>query len=276
MQNEFNFKNFEEDIFFLLSNPGKINRISFIEQTYKNNVQMFADFIKEKNREIFIETLTYFFAKTLELNILRVIRPDFKKVWMSSDEVSTQVKTNLPGFLHELVIEAMAGCENALERFLPEIGYDENDYMTKIQFIGEMICNKYKLYDITVDGYSNANIAVPSELYVFANNVLLGELAKEGYTVDALSENFNSPISCVLSKNGLKMAVLESIVIEPAKPKFPDHLKRKLVKFAEENMCVPYLLAVGVSSKDENAFKNNIVLKNGQTVVKRSDFIKIQ
>ncbi len=275
MQTKMSFKEYETEILYLLENPGKINRVSFFEQNYMQNVNNIYPFIeKNDDKEYLIEVCAYLLGKACETNIINVIRPDLKRIWISIDDVLEHIQMNLPIHLYDEVLEIMSGCENALESFnLDNINI--KDLLLKVQFIGEMIVNKYKIYNITVDGYTNSQIAIPSELYTFANNILIKELINEGYSVDAVSESHTAAVSMVLSKGNIKMAVLESVVIEPDKPRFNESQKNKLRKYAEEKMCIPYILAIGLSSNKEDAKEKMVVPTNGQTVVKRSDFIRI-
>lgn len=275
MENKVTFKDYEKEILFLLNNPWKINKVSFFEKSYFVNAKKFYEVAKEKNdNEFTVECTAYLLGKSCEITILERIRPELKRIWISLEDVSEHIVTNLPCHLHDEVLEVMSGCENAVEQVLNSNTNVEELFMN-IQFIGEYLTNKYKLYDVTVEGYSNKEIAIPSELYTFANNVLIKELVKEGYVVDIVSESNMAAVSLVLSKGNIKMAVLESVVVDSKEPRFSESQKKKLLKYALEKMYIPYIVAVGLSSNNEDAKNKNVVPLNGPTVVKRSDFIRI-
>ena len=167
------------------------------------------------------------------------------------------------------------GCESAVAKYISEKDPDVKNVLLDIQFIAEEIVKKHRLFDVKLEGYKNSEIAFPSELYAYANNIGLKALVdNEGYKVLGATDNFNSAISCVLeSPKGEKMAVLEQVTISPRTAKFANYLIEDLVRYANKEKLTPYCLCVMLEPEDEEDRKNSIVVKGKKVSLKMTSFI---
>ncbi len=275
MQNN-EFENYEEEIYYYLTNPGKISRVSFMEDTYNKNVDLiFTALFDEKYPTTSQETVAYLCGKACEMNILKVLRPEFKRIWLSQRQVTEGIVFNLPLHIEDKVLEVMDGCESAVAKYISEKDPDVKNVLLDIQFIAEEIVKKHRLFDVKLEGYKNSEIAFPSELYAYANNIGLKALVdNEGYKVLGATDNFNSAISCVLeSPKGEKMAVLEQVTISPRTAKFANYLIEDLVRYANKEKLTPYCLGVMLEPEDEEDRKNSIVVKGKKVSLKMTSFI---
>ena len=219
--------------------------------------------------------ISYLLGKTCEMIILHALRPEFGRVWIAPEEIEESIVFNLPEHLLLAVLDMVDGCENAFDKYMKEKeNIDLKQEMLDIQYIAEMLCDKHKLYDIQVEGYNNKQIAFPSELYTYANNVLLQEFQKDGYKVEAYANNFNSPCSFILEKDNEKMFVLENITIQPKKGKFQEYLRKQLYELSFKEHGTPYVLGVMLQSNDTKAAALGVVPKSGSCSIRRTDFIK--
>lgn len=267
---------YEKMIYDLLLNPGRYDHFSFHDTLYSGNRDVvFSTLLNEENPASPAECAAYLYGKACEALILYKTRNNFKRIWISPEEVTNSIVLNLPTHFEEIVIEMMDGCENACEKFLSEKEQDVKTLLLNIQYIAEKICNDDKVYNETVEGYSNNDIVYPSEAYVFANNAILKQLIDMGYKVNGVSDNPNSPVSCVLeSPEGEKMVVLENVTIYPKTAKFYGYLKDALKKVAEKEDAKPYLLGIMLEPEDDKQKELGIVVKNGKNLIKRTDFMK--
>lgn len=272
----YTYKEFEEDFKFYLENPNKINRISFLETTFKKNIELLLPQLEDTEDFIEVyEVLAYLCGKAAEMAILEVCRPDFVRIWVSKNELKGNIVMNLPMHLSSLVIEMMSGCENAVEKFILNNKYDLNKLALDVSFISEMIVRKYKLYDMHVEGYSNKEIAFPSEIYNYANSIVLKELEMSGYKVLGYEPNFNSPVNMVLEKDGIKYVVLENITVDPIKGKFLPYLRNACISVARKDNAEPCCLGVMISSKNEDAKSKGVVPLKGECRIRRTELFKI-
>ncbi len=274
MQNN-ELKNYKDEIRFFLDNPGKYDHVSFTEETYKSNVEaMFPTIFDENNPADPSETAAYLCGKACEINILKVVRPEFKSVFLSRKEVITGITFNLPHHLEDIALEIMDSCEDAVSEFIADKNPDIKQVLLDIQFIAEHMVKIHKLYDIEPEGYKNSEIAFPSELYIYANNIALKALADKGYKILGTSDNFNAPVSVVLDKpDHERIAVLEQVTIAPKTAKFTQAKVIDLKAYAEKERINPYCLGIMVEPEDENDRSKGIVVKGKRAQIKLTDFI---
>ena len=138
-----------------------------------------------------------------------------------------------------------------------------------------MLVKKYKIYDIQIEGYSNKEIAFPSEVYNFANSIALKELELSGYKILGYEPNFNSPLNMVLERDGEKLLVLECVTVEPLRARFIPYLRNVLVDIARKDNSIPCCLGVMVSSKNEDARRKGVVTLKGENNVRRTEIIRL-
>lgn len=278
MENNLSYTVFNEKILELLRNPGRYDHVSFFDESYRNNRDVvFPTMLNEENPSSPAECCSYLLGKAMEMRITQKVRPQFQRVWLAPEEVTSNIVLNLPKHLEDIVLEAMAGCEEAVEEFIAEKNPDVKELMMNCQYIAEHLVNEMSLYSVKFKDYSNNDIAFPSELYVFTNNVILKQLTEQGYKINGVTNNMNSPVSCVLtSPEGEKMIVLENITVAPKTAKFQGYLKDAASKVAEKENGKAYMLGIMLEPQDEGLVNTGIVLKNGQTAVKRTDFLPIR
>lgn len=269
---------YKELILSYLNNPGRYDHFSFHDGLYvKNRDLIFGTMLDEKNPSTPAECASYLYGKAAEAVILSKVRKEIKRIWLTVEEVTSKITFNLPKCLEDYLIEMLDGCENAIEEFISEENPDIKNILLDIQYIAERIITDEKYYDESFNGHSISEIAFPSELYIFANNVVLKELTKEGYKVNGISDNLNSPVSCILtSPEGEKMVVLEQVTVAPEVAKFPSYLKAACKKAAIKEDCDAYLLGVQIEPQEEDIKNSGIALKQGKQVVKRTNFIKVE
>ncbi len=268
-------KTYEDEIYYYLTNRTKLNKVSFYEQTYRANVEHFVPFIaKSTDPHFTTETIAYLLGKSCEMAILNVLRPEYKRVWVNPDEITSHISTNLPSHLHDAVLEMMDGCENAVDKYLEEnSSADIKAIMLDIQFMAETIANKHKLFDIQVEGYTNKDLIFPFEAYTFVNNVVLKEFEEQGYKVEAYADNNVAPINVVLSKDDKRYAILESITIEPKQARFEGYLRDQLIELSPKENADPYVMGVMICTDDPNLKGKDFIVKNGRYMLKRTDLI---
>ncbi len=270
------FNNYEEEIYYYLTNPGKISRVSFMDDTYQKNVDLiFNALFDEKYPTTSQEAVAYLCGKACEMNILKVLRPEFKRIWLSQRQVTEGIVFNLPFHIEDAVLEVMDGCESAVAKYISEKDPDVKNVLLDIQYIAEELVKKHRLFEVKVEGYKNSEIAFPSELYAYANNIGLKALIEnEGYKLLGATDNFNSAISCVLENSqGEKMAVLEQVTIAPRTAKFARYLIDDLVKYADKEKLKPYCLGIMLEPEDEEDRKNSIIVKGKKVALKMTSFI---
>lgn len=271
-KNELNYK---DEILFYLNNPGKYDHVSFVEETYKGNVSaMFPAIFDENNPASPAETAAYLCGKACELNILKVCRPEFKSIFLSRKEIITGITFNLPTHLEDVVLEIMDGCDDAVNEFIEKSNPDIKQVLLDIQFIAEHIVKIHKLYDVELEGFRNSEIVFPSELYIYANNIALKALEKQGYKVLGTTDNFNAPVNVVLDKpNHERIAVLEMVTIAPKTAKFSEAKVIDLRAYAEKERINPCCLGIMVESEDPKEKEAKVVIKGHKAQIKLTDFI---
>ncbi len=267
--------NYEKEILELLLNPAKINRLSRYEKTFEYNVAPFVREVMTNDKTYFIETAAYLLGKAVEIAILEKIRPEITRVWLSYDEISEYIVTNLPDHLHELVLEMMDGCENAVEAFMLNETYDVAKLLMDVQFIGESLTKKYKLYDVLVPGFTNKEIATPQEIYSFASNFIMTHFGNLGYKCIDFNPNMNGVVSYVLEKDGQTFYVLTNVQVDPKEAKFQRYKMHAIKKAAEENNAKPLLLGVQIKSKDERVSSANVAVNRGEYFIRTTEMIEI-
>ena len=273
-----NSKEYEEIILKYLNNPGKYDHFSFNDSLYNSNLDVvFKTLFNEKNPSTPTECAAYLFGKACEVAILTKARPEFKRIWVSADEVTTNIILNLPTHLEDIVLEMLDGCENAVEEYLKNEGVDVKDVLLNVQYIAEKICNDDRIADEEFENHSNKDVAFPSEAYVFANNAVLKQLADDGYKILGVTDNPNSPVSSVLvNPEGVKMVVLECVTVAPKTAKFQGYLKDAVKRVAEKDDAKPFMLGIMLEAEEEDLKNKGIILKSGKTIVRRTDFIPIE
>ncbi len=270
------FKEFEEEFYFYLTNKNKINKVSFFETTFNKNINLVMPEIGDTDDFVQVfEAASYLCAKTAEMAILEVVRPTFNRVWVSSLELKGELQTNLPEHLNSIVIEMMNGCETAVEKYLSSNSEDTKQLLLEISYITEMLVKKYKIYDMHVEGYLNSEIAFPSEVYNYANSIVLKELEMSGYKVLGYEPNFNSPVNMVLEYNNEKLAILECVTVDPIKARFLPYLRNSLKELAKKDNAVACVLSVMVSSKNEDARSKGVLPLRGENSVRRTEIIRL-
>lgn len=268
-------KLFEDDIYYYLTNKAKINRISFLEPAFKENVKSILPAIEENEEEFKNEACAYIMGKAAEMAILEVCRPDFSRVWVTPEEIHGDIVMNLPEHLVSIVVTMMDGCENALETYLNENEDDIKELMIELSFVAEMLVKKYKIFDYQIEGFSNKDIAFPSEVYNFANSIVLKELELTGYKVVGYEPNFNSPVNIVLERDGETYTVLESVTVDPIRARFVPYLRKITATVAKNTNSIPCCLGVMVSSKNDRAREMGVVTLADENNVRRTELIKL-
>ncbi len=270
---------YKEEILFYLDNPGKISRVSFFDDTYKKNVDLiFSTIFDEKAPADSAEACAYLFGKACEMNILKVVRPDNRRIWLSKKEVLEGIVFDLPHHLEDAVLEAMDGCEDACSEYIKNnVEVDVKDLLLDIEYIAEAIVVKHRLFNIEVEGFNNSMVAFPQELYIYANNIGLKALEQRGYKILGTAETFTSPVSAILeSPLGEKMAVYEHVTISPNTAKFANYKIEELKKYAEKEKLVPYCLGIMVEAEDEASKKAGVIVKGQKAAIKMTSFIDLK
>ncbi len=272
------FEGYKEEILFYLENPGKVSRVSFFDDTYKKNVDLiFSTIFDEEAPADSSEACAYLFGKACEMNILKVVRPDNRRIWLSKKEVLEGIVFDLPYHLEDAVLEAMDGCEDACAEFIKNnVDSDVKDLLLDIEYIAEAIIVKHRLFNVEVEGFNNSEVAFPQELYIYANNVGLKALEQQGYKVLGTSESFTSPVSVILENpQGEKMAVYEQVTISPKTAKFSNYKIEELKKYAIKEKITPYCLGIMVEAEDADSSKAGVVVKGKKATIKMTSFINL-
>lgn len=268
--------NYKDEIYELLTHSYKINKVSYFDIAFKSNADYVFNYIMKNNiSEIEVEACSFLLGKACEMIILHALKPQIERVWLAPEQMEETFVTNLPEHLHVAVLDMMDGCERAVEEYIKDHDFDLKKEMLDIQYIAEMLTDKYKLYDIRVGNFGNRQICFPSELFILVNNYVLKEFEKEGYKVEMLSNNFNAACSCILTKDNEKMMVLEGITIAPKKARYQEYLRKELLRLAKQDDAVAYVVGIMVESADEAAREAGVIPYNGSLSVKRTKFIKV-
>lgn len=268
--------NYDEEIYNLLINPYKINKVSYFDITFKNNSDYVFNYIMKNNvSEIEVEACSFLLGKACEMVILHALKPNVERVWLAPEQMEETFVTNLPEHLHVAVLDVMDGCEKALERYMMNHEFDLKKTMIDIQYIAEMITDKHKIYDVRVERFGNREICFPSELFTLVNNYVLKEFEKEGYKIEALTNNFNSACSVVLSKDNERMMVYEGITVSPNKARYQEYIRKELKLLAQKEGCKAYVVGIMVESADPKAKELSIIPYRGSMSVRRTQFIEI-
>lgn len=268
--------NYENEILNLLLNPAKINRFSNYDKTFEYNVPPFlAEIMKREDVGYVIETAAYLLGKTLEIVILEKLRPEIKRIWLSPSEVSEYIVTNLPNHLHEKVLEMMDACENAVSTFVEKDDYDTGKLLLDIQYIAETMCRKYKLYDFTVQGFTNAEIANPQEIYELVCPILGNYFKENGFNIEFIYPNMNEEISFVMNRDKERLFILANYQVFPQNPKFQSYKCYALKEAADKNNAKPYIIGVQVESSNPKAKEAGVVTLNCKVVVKPTELYEM-
>lgn len=268
--------NYTDEIYELLTNPYKINKVSFFDITFKNNMDYVFNYIMKNNvSDIEVEACSFLLGKSCEMVILHALKPGVERVWLAPEQMEETFVTNLPEHIHVALLDMMDGCEKALETYISKHDFDLKKTMLEIQYIAEMLTDKHKLYDVRVEGFGNREICFPSELFTLANNYVLKGLEKEGYKIEALTNNFNSACSLILNKDNERMFVYECITIAPNKAKYQEYIRRQLKQMAQKEGCNAYVVGIMVEPADPKALEQGVIPYQGSMSIRRTEFIKI-
>ena len=269
------FNNYEEEISYYLENQFKYSHVSFTEDVYKENVEkLFGSIFDEQNPATPEEVCAYLCGKSCEINILKILRPEVRNVFVSSHEITSGITFNLPAHLENVVLEIMDACENSCQKYIEEKNPDVKSVLLEIQFIAEHMVKTHKIYDIEQPGYKNSEIAFPSEVYVYANNIGLKALQSKGFKILGTTDNFNSPVNAVLDKpDHERIAVFEQVTVYPKTAKFVKYKVDDLKQYAEKERINPYCLGIMVEPEDEKDREAGVIVKGKRAQIKMTEFI---
>lgn len=271
----------KDEILDLLNNPNKIEKNDEKVKLYSEIVPVFENYydgIKpEYKKEWIISAAAYVFGKACERTILKVIRPEIKRLWILIQEVNNGVSFNLPRHIEDALYPYLDACENACEEYIDSnLNFNVSDLLLNCQCIGDMISRKEEFYNLEAGGLKNDMIMTSDEMHAFGVEGLKRSLQNKGFEIVETFSSSSELYSIKAIKDKVEYYIAVGVSILPETSSLPSWKANHLYRLARSKNAKACFCGIGLQSKNDLYASMKLAVREGDYQIRISPLYEIQ